>query len=49
VKGFLNKQIASELDIAEQTVKIHRGNITSKLGLKSVADLVIFAKSTGII
>jgi FixJ family two-component response regulator len=44
VTGMLNKQIASELDIAEHTVKLHRGKITEKLGMKSVAELVKLAQ-----
>lgn len=32
--GLLNKQIAAELNIAEQTVKIHRRNICDKLSGK---------------
>ncbi|HTX87416.1 MAG TPA: response regulator [Bacteroidales bacterium] len=40
VRGLLNKQIAAELFISEHTVKIHRGNITKKLGMKSVAQMV---------
>jgi FixJ family two-component response regulator len=43
-RGLLNKQIASELRIAEHTVKLHRGNITKKLGVKSVAELVRMAE-----
>ena len=45
---MLNKQIAYELNIAEQTVKLHRGKITEKLGVKSVAELVHMAKKAGI-
>jgi FixJ family two-component response regulator len=46
IKGKLNKQIASELKIAEHTVKLHRGRITEKLGVKSVPELIyIFEKS----
>ena len=44
MKGKLNKQIASDLNIAEHTVKIHRGNITRKLGVKSVAEMVRMAE-----
>lgn len=48
VSGMLNKQIASELNIAEHTVKLHRGKITEKLGIKSVAELVRVAEKAGI-
>ena len=42
--GLLNKQIAAELEITEHTVKLHRGKITEKLGVKSVAELVKLAQ-----
>ncbi len=38
--GMLNKQIAGELGTAEKTVKVHRGRVMQKLGVKSVAELV---------
>ena len=38
--GMLNKQIASELAIAEKTVKVHRGRVMQKLRVTSVAKLV---------
>jgi FixJ family two-component response regulator len=44
IKGKLNKQIASELNIAEHTVKLHRGKITEKLGVKSVPELIYIAE-----
>lgn len=40
VLGRLNKQIAGELDIAEKTVKVHRGRVMSKMKVRSVAQLV---------
>lgn len=40
VKGLLNKQIAGEMGLKEITVKIHRGNLMRKMGVRSVADLV---------
>jgi FixJ family two-component response regulator len=46
--GMLNKQIAFELNIAEHTVKIHRGRLMEKLGVNSVADLVRLAHKIGI-
>lgn len=48
ISGFLNKQIAAELNISEQTVKIHRGKITEKLGVKSVAEIIGIAEKAGI-
>jgi FixJ family two-component response regulator len=36
--GLMNKQIAGAIGIAENTVKVHRGNVTRKMGAKSVAD-----------
>ena len=46
--GLLNKQVAARLGIAEHTVKIHRGNVTRKMGVRSVADLVRMADILGI-
>jgi FixJ family two-component response regulator len=48
VKGWLNKQMAYELQIAEITVKIHRGHIMQKLQCSSLADLVLLAAKAGI-
>jgi len=44
VKGLLNKQIASELGAAEQTIKIHRGRVMAKMKAPSVPDLVRMAE-----
>lgn len=48
ITGMLNKQIAFKLDIAEKTVKVHRGRIMEKLGAHSVAELVRLAEKAGI-
>jgi FixJ family two-component response regulator len=40
VGGHLNKQIASDLGIAEKTVKVHRARVMKKMGVASVAELV---------
>ena len=40
VAGLLNKQIAGQLGIVEKTVKVHRGRVVAKLGVRSTADLV---------
>ena len=41
--GLLNKQIATELQILEKTVKVHRARAMRKLGVRSVAELVRLA------
>jgi FixJ family two-component response regulator len=45
IRGLLNKQIATALGIVEQTVKVHRGRICGKLGVKSVAEIVHMAEA----
>jgi FixJ family two-component response regulator len=40
ISGRLNKQIATELGIAEKTVKIHRGRMMKKTRCTSVPDLM---------
>jgi len=49
IAGRLNKQIAASLGTVEKTVKVHRGRMMSKLGVKSVADLVRLAEKAGIV
>ncbi len=48
ITGMLNKQVAAALDISEVTVKKHRGRVTEKLGVYSVAELVLLAQKAGI-
>jgi FixJ family two-component response regulator len=45
--GMLNKQIGCEMDIAENTVKIHRHNIYEKLGVKSVPEIIYLVEKAG--
>lgn len=47
VQGKLNKQIAADLGIHERTVKLHRTNITTKLGVHSVAELTRLVQEAG--
>ncbi len=42
-KGFSNKLIADQLFISIHTVITHRKNITSKLGIKSISGLTLYA------
>jgi len=46
--GLMNKQVASKIGLAQQTVKIHRGNLMRKMSAKSLADLVLMAETLGI-
>ena len=39
-RGLLNKQVGGELGVHEKTIKLHRSNVMSKLGVTSLADLV---------
>ena len=48
VAGHMNKHIASRLGTVEKTIKVHRGRMMKKLGLRSVADLVRLAEKAGI-
>jgi FixJ family two-component response regulator len=39
--GMLNKQVGAELGMAEKTVKTHRAHVMQKLGITSVAELMV--------
>jgi FixJ family two-component response regulator len=40
VAGLMNKQIAAALSLTEFTVKVHRGTMMRKMGVRTVPDLV---------
>lgn len=48
VAGRLNKQIASDLGMAERTVKAHRARVMGKMQAESLADLVRTAGRLGL-
>jgi FixJ family two-component response regulator len=48
VDGWLNKQIAAELAISERMVKLHRTAITTKLQVRSVAELTRLVQAAGL-
>jgi FixJ family two-component response regulator len=48
VQGRMNKQIAANLNINVRTVKLHRTNITRKLGVHSVAELTRLVDEAGL-
>jgi len=45
--GKLNKQIAADLGIVEQTVKFHRARIMERMQARTVAELMHLATATG--
>ena len=48
VRGRLNKQIAGDLGIVEQTVKFHRARIMERMQARTVAELMHIAARLGI-
>jgi two-component system response regulator NreC len=48
-EGKTTKEIAAELSLSASTVDTHRGNIMRKLNVNSLAELVLYATSRGII
>jgi DNA-binding CsgD family transcriptional regulator len=49
VKGYLNKEIADELNISHNTVLTHRKNIIAKTGIKTVSGLTFYCIRKGLI
>lgn len=47
VTGLMNKQIADKMQLSEITVKIHRGRLMKKMGVRTLADLVKMAGVLG--
>lgn len=49
VNGLLNKQIASDLDVSEMTVKLHRANMMRKMHINTIADVVRAGHKLGLL
>jgi len=47
VAGKSNKVIAEELGISPKTVEVHRGRVMEKMGVRSLAELVLAALRAG--
>ena len=47
VRGLMNKQIAGILGLSEITVKLHRGSMMRKMGVRTVPDLVRSVEFSG--
>jgi FixJ family two-component response regulator len=48
IQGLMNKQIAGQLRLSEITIKMHRRNAMSKMGARTLADLVRYASALGL-
>lgn len=48
-EGSTSKEIASKLFIGVQTVETHRANLLSKLGVRNMAGLVLYAARNGLV
>ncbi|MGH3070755.1 MAG: response regulator [Gaiellaceae bacterium] len=48
-RGFANKRIALELDLAEKTVKTHVGHVLSKLGVSDRTQAAVAAVRAGLV
>ena len=46
-KGFINKEVADQLNISMTTVITHRKNIMTKLGAHSLSDIIIYVVMNG--
>ena len=48
-EGKTNREIASLLFISEHTVKAHRANIMTKMGMKNLTEVIRYAIKKGLI
>lgn len=49
IRGLLNKQIASEMEISEITAKVHKRRVLDKMKVRSVPELIRAAEKLGIL
>ncbi len=48
-RGYTNSQVAETLHISVRTVEYHRGNLTTKLNLRSRSELMRYAEEKGLV
>src|SRR5208283_970107 len=48
IRGCLNKQIAAELGTGDKAVKVHRARMMSKMGVRSVPELIYLMMRVGV-
>lgn len=48
-RGLTNKQIAAELGVSPRTVEVYRASLLTKLKVKTTADLIRLAVSSGVL
>lgn len=48
IGGRLNKQIAADLGTVEKTIKVHRSRLMTKMGVRTVAELVRLTERIGL-
>jgi FixJ family two-component response regulator len=48
ITGAANKVVGCKLQIATKTVKVHRGNVMKKMGVRSVAELLRLCSLVGV-
>lgn len=49
VKGKSNRQIATELKLSVNTVRVHRANIMDAVGIHKSIELVVYAMRIGLV
>jgi DNA-binding NarL/FixJ family response regulator len=46
-RGYINREIAEQLELSIKTIEVHKARALEKLGLRSRADLVDYAVRQG--
>ena len=49
IDGKTNRQMAAELELSVNTVRVHRANIMAAVGIRKSIQLVVYAMRTGLV